>query len=77
MDDKLVQELALRLYELREERSEDPPGAESLNELIADVMNGLETLFIIINVGPSQNTTPQANRSTFVSVSNPNKPKVL
>lgn len=77
MDDKLVQELALRLYELREERAEDPPGAESLNELIADVMNGLETLFIIINAGPSQNTTPQANRSTFVSVSNPNKPKVL
>lgn len=75
LDNDTVQELAAKLWALREERADHPLQADDLNDLIADIMNGLETLFIMVNAPMRTETTPQ--KTTFVSVSKPNEPKVL
>lgn len=75
LDDNKLNELGTMLYELREARVEDNPPPSDLNDLIADLMNGLETLFIMVNARLPRESKPQAFGSTFVSVSKPNEPK--
>lgn len=78
MDDKLVQELVEKLNNLRNVRIDKLAEERTdFNNLVADIMNGLETLFIVVNSMVAQESKPQAAYSTFVSVSKPNESKVL
>lgn len=77
LDDALIEKLQAKLDALRSERANNESGEAELNYLIADIMNGLEALFIIVNARVAQESTPQTNRAVFVSTSKPNKPKML
>lgn len=75
LDDDLVTQLSNKLHNLRVERSEDAPLPNDINDLIADTINGLETLFIILNARVAQETKPQARGAVFVATSKPQNPK--
>ena len=79
LDQETTDRLAKQLYQLCHDRANDSQTAPAndLNELIADVINGLETLFIIINARVAQESNPQAKAAVFVPVSTPEKKQFM
>lgn len=79
LDDEKVNQFLDKLNQLRDERIDKLSEEHTdLNNLIADMINGLEILFIIVNAQAAQVTKPQRKRSsTFVTVSTPNESKTL
>lgn len=76
LDDEKVNQFLDKLNQLRDERIDKLSEEHTdLNNLIADMINGLEILFIIVNAQAAQEPRPQKKHSMFVSVSKPNEPK--
>lgn len=78
LDDEKVNQFLDKLNQLRDERIDKLSEEHTdLNNLIADMINGLEILFILVNAQAAQGTKPRKKHSTFVSVSMPNESKTL